>query len=161
LVATNPSSRALEEVLAIHRKIPVVFVNIGTGTHVDTDMIYRSYKEWRDRHWRDRFQHLNRSFQRSVTELYVDSETERWLEFVKDNGLEHAYRLSAGKNLQAIPFDHWKPAGTGKKTLQEITDITNKYLNTDKVRETINRIAREAVRIRRARARTERWKSFI
>ncbi|KAG5782191.1 hypothetical protein H9Q73_004167 [Fusarium xylarioides] len=161
LVANNPSYRALDEVLAIHGKIPVAFVNIGTGTTDGNDADFRSDTKWRDRHWRSRFQQPNRAFLGIVTEFDADSETERWLELARDKGLKEAYRLSAGKELQAIPYDYWQPAGTGKRTLQEITDITNEYLNTDGVRETISRIAREAVRIRRARARTEQWKDFI
>ncbi|KAI7759285.1 hypothetical protein LZL87_008662 [Fusarium oxysporum] len=94
-----------------------------------------------------------------INEFYVHSETEQWLEL--GMGLKKAYRLSGSEgNLQTIPYDDWRPAATGIKTLQEITDITKEYLLNDRVRDIINSIAHEAVRIRRARATTERWKVF-
>ncbi|KAF5700326.1 guanine nucleotide-binding alpha-3 subunit [Fusarium globosum] len=161
LVANNPSYRALEEVLTIHRKVPVLFINIGTGTQDGNDVTFRSDTKWRDLRWRDRLQRPNRLFEHTVTEFYADSETKQFLQLARDEGLEEVYRLSAREDLQAIPFDDWQPAVTGKKTVQEITNITNEYLDKDEVRKMIDRIAKEAVRIRRARARTEQWKRFI
>ncbi|TVY70492.1 hypothetical protein Focb16_v001979 [Fusarium oxysporum f. sp. cubense] len=161
LVANNPSYRALREVSSLHNKSPVVFVNIGTGRQVWTEVILRSDAKWRDLLWRDRLQQGNGLFEHTTTKFYVDSETEKWLELAKSMGLEKAYRLNgAEENLQKIPYDDWRPAGTGQETLQRITDITEDYLRNDRVRDVINSIAHEAVRIRRARAMTERWRVF-
>ncbi|KAF5633872.1 guanine nucleotide-binding alpha-3 subunit [Fusarium tjaetaba] len=149
----NPSFRALEEVLAIHTKIPAVFVNIGTGTQYSDGATFRR--------WRDRLQQSNILFDRTVKHFQTGSETKRWIEFARHQGLKNAYTLSAGKDLQAIPHYDWQPADTGKKTLHEITRITEEYLRCDEVRATISIIAHEAVQIRRARAITEKWRSFI
>ncbi|EWZ52500.1 acyl transferase/acyl hydrolase/lysophospholipase [Fusarium oxysporum Fo47] len=160
LVANNPSYRALREVSSIHSKAPVVFVNIGTGRQVGTNVIFRSDAKWRDRPWSERLQHPNRLFQYTTTEFYAETETKEWLELAERMGLEKAYRLSVEGDLQTIPYDDWRPAGTGKKTLQKITDFTEEYLRKDEVRDIINSIAHEAVRIRRARAITGRWEAF-
>jgi hypothetical protein len=90
----------------------------------------------------------------------TERETEKWLELASQMRLEQAYRLDAEGDLYKFPFDDWRPAGTGQATLQEITDITDEYLDNNAVRDIIYRIAKEAVRIRRARAETEQWEGF-
>ncbi|KAI7767016.1 hypothetical protein LZL87_013482 [Fusarium oxysporum] len=72
-----------------------------------------------------------------------------------------SFALGAGKRLYDMPYDDWRPATTGNETLHEITDITYKYLDRDDVKGIISRIAQVAVRVRRARARTEQWKDFV
>ncbi|KAF4946475.1 hypothetical protein FGADI_11113 [Fusarium gaditjirri] len=156
LVANNPSYRALHDVLSIHGKAPVVFANIGTGSE---GVVHRIETKWRDLPWRDRL----RFQQGSIMEYTIDtdSETRKWLDLSERMGLEKAYRLSVEGDLRTIPYDDWRPANTGRKTFQKITDLTEEYLSNDKVRDIISNIAHEAVRVRRARAITERWKDFI
>ncbi|KAF4338456.1 hypothetical protein FBEOM_7644 [Fusarium beomiforme] len=70
------------------------------------------------------------------------------------------YILDAEGDLSKFPFDDWRPPTTGETTFQEVNDITNAYLEVSSVRGMIDSIAQEAVRIRRSRARTERWETF-
>lgn len=104
LVANNPSYTALREVLDLHGKTSVVFVNIGTGSRTEVNL--RSDARWRDRSWRDRLQQGNRLFEHTITESHAYSETKQWLELSESMGIEKAYRLSgAEENLQKISYD--------------------------------------------------------
>lgn len=75
-------------------------------------------------------------------------------------GIHHSYRLNVEGDLGQIPFDDWQPRKSGEATIQHIRDITETFLDTAEVEFDIHRIAKEAVRIRRARAQTELWEAF-
>ncbi|KAH7269050.1 acyl transferase/acyl hydrolase/lysophospholipase [Fusarium redolens] len=160
LVANNPSYKVLQEIYLQHNRAPSVFVNLGTGRRVETKVILKNDAKRRDFTWKQRLQDLNRAFQSHSTEIYTESNTGQWLVLAESMGLKHAYRLNVERNLYQIPYDDWRPASTGKTTLLEMADITEGYLRQPGVRNVINRIAEEAVRIRRARANTERWEAF-
>jgi len=92
---------------------------------------------------------------------YTAAETKECLDFAKRIGLDQVYRLEAGARFCEIPFYYWRTAaGEGWGTFQDIEQTTDTYLDRDDVKEMIDRIAKEAVRIRRARAQTERWEAF-
>ncbi|RBA12697.1 hypothetical protein FPRO05_04147 [Fusarium proliferatum] len=153
VIVMNPSYRVLEEVSSLHNKAPALFVNIGAGSTFTTNPIARGHEN----------QRTNSESQPDSTDLYTFSENKQWEDLVERVGLEKVYRLNAEGGLQDIPFDDWRPAGTGSSTLSVITSITNEYLHKSEVRDIINNIAGEAIRIRRARAkgRAERWNDFV
>jgi hypothetical protein len=165
----NPSSMVLREVSSQHNKTPSVFVSLGTGLDGQVETL-----QYHTNHFRRSLNPFNRvSYQPArdfhsvewasevrTTYNLTERQTEDWRELAKDMGLKCPYRLNAEGYLYKIPYDDWRPAATGMKTLQEITDITDEYLDKDIVRGIITSIAHEAVRIRRARAMTERWKVF-
>lgn len=70
------------------------------------------------------------------------------------------HRLHAEGRLRAIAPHDWHPPSTGKTTLEKIRHTTAKYLSEAGVQGEIDSIAHDAVRIRRARAETERWEAF-
>ncbi|EWG35865.1 hypothetical protein FVEG_14578 [Fusarium verticillioides 7600] len=70
-------------------------------------------------------------------------------------GIDHLYRLNVPGDLLESRFDDWQDW-----TVQDIKDATEIYLGTAGVENDIDLIAKEAVRIRRARAQTERWEAF-
>ncbi|KAL7762716.1 hypothetical protein ACKLNR_009251 [Fusarium oxysporum f. sp. zingiberi] len=150
-VMNNPSRKALQEVWSLHIKAPAVFVSLGTGQvgsvllEAPNSSIYNSQP------------HIQ-----SLLEHTIDTatETQDWLDIATLMRLDQAYRLDAGARLSDIPFDHWGTAGKGRDTFQDIKHITDAYLDTADVKKLIDCIAKEAVRIRRARAQTERWEAF-
>ncbi|KAG5793106.1 hypothetical protein H9Q69_007844 [Fusarium xylarioides] len=158
-VVTNPSSKILREVCFEHNKAPSTFVSLGTSRHVGAEVNPGDNAKRRNFPRKFRLQELNRSFRSHTAENITERQTEEWLELAERIGLNHAYRLNAG-GLHEIPDDEWLPAATGSATIQFIKDVTNDYLRSNGVRDVINSIASEAVRIRRARAITGRWKDF-
>ncbi|RYC88401.1 hypothetical protein BFJ63_vAg8799 [Fusarium oxysporum f. sp. narcissi] len=164
LAASNPSYIALREILSLHSKAPAAFINLGTGLNRPVSSDYIGIGTITN-HGASRASLLRSSphFPRTLTEWHFTNtewETQQWLEQAARIGLEQAYRLDAEGDLYKIPFDDWCPTGTGQKTIQKITEITNHYLDTDTARDTIDRIANKAVRIRRSRTHTERWEAF-
>ncbi|KAH7190863.1 acyl transferase/acyl hydrolase/lysophospholipase [Fusarium oxysporum] len=159
-VANNPSFMALRDISFQHPQTPAVFVSLGTGQVrlIRSKRISRS-----DARTRGFFQRYTPELLRTVELPNItntERETEKWLELANQMGLEQAYRLDVEGDLYKFPFDDWRPAGTGQTTIREITDITDEYLDNNAVRDIIDHIAKEAVRIRRARAKTVRWEDF-
>ncbi|PNP85066.1 hypothetical protein FNYG_01591 [Fusarium nygamai] len=158
LITLTPSYRALEEVSSLHSKAPAVFVSIGAGTRAAIDETSHDRARGHGGH-----QQTNDTSESDIAEFYTLGEMKLWEDLVQRVGLEKVYRLNAEGDLQDIPFDDWRPAGTGSQTLRVITTITNEYLQKSEVRDMINNIAGEAIRIRRARAKasTRRWNEFV
>ncbi|KAF5659796.1 hypothetical protein FCIRC_12352 [Fusarium circinatum] len=158
LVANNPSPKVLQEVYLQHNKAPLVFVTIGTGA--ETKARAQRGGNWREssalRKLDKYTQFIKAARHSDKAELFTENVTKRWLEVA----LERAYRLDPEGDLHKVPFDDWRPDSTEKTTLQEIADMTEEYLRKEEVRVMIDRIAIDAVRIRRARALTNRWKTF-
>ncbi|KAF5713070.1 hypothetical protein FMUND_8089 [Fusarium mundagurra] len=154
LVAINPSFMVLEEVFSQHTKPPTVFVSLGTGSDVDREPRIST----RSRYYPNRTDsHTPLHHPRTYD---TRAETQRWLSLAEYLGLKQAYRLNVEDNLDGMPDDNWSPARTGRVTIGHITEATEDYLTVNAVKDKIDKIAKEAVRIRRARAKTERWEAF-
>ncbi|KAF4432635.1 hypothetical protein FACUT_8323 [Fusarium acutatum] len=160
IVANNPTEWAVNEISDLHRMAPAVLVNLGTGMLtaptgaprlIDTKQCY-SRREYR----RNVVDGILKVY---PMELFPESGYYEWRSLDSQLG-EKSHRLSVEGHLHSMRYDDW-PFTSGKYTLQVITDITNEYLDTDEARERINRIAKEAVRIRRARVWTEQWEDFV
>ena len=72
------------------------------------------------------------------------------------NGFEY-YRLEVEEGLQAVHRNEWKPASSGKTTLQKIRDATKIYFQRPEVRTQLEKCAKSLVKKRVERARTWRW----
>ncbi|VTT77274.1 unnamed protein product [Fusarium fujikuroi] len=138
-LAHNPSQSALESIRYFDGKSPAVLVSLGAGggelipsLPLELGFGLKGYRQPQD-----------------VFPVLGG-----------DMGIHHSYRLNVQGDLGQIPFDDWQPRQSGETTIQHIRDITETYLGTAEVEVDINRIAKEAVRIRRARAQTEGWEAF-
>ncbi|CZR32080.1 uncharacterized protein FPRO_02072 [Fusarium proliferatum ET1] len=138
-LAHNPSQSALERIRYFDGKSPAVLVSLGSGggelipsLPLELGFGLKGYRQPQD-----------------VFPVLGG-----------DMGIHHSYRLNVQGDLGQIPFDDWQPRQSGETTIQHIRDITETYLGTAEVEVDINRIAKEAVRIRRARAQTEGWEAF-
>ncbi|KAG9508315.1 hypothetical protein J7337_001879 [Fusarium musae] len=150
LLPTNPGQRAVDEIFDLHGMAPIVLVNLWTGVQSSAPITIDMGRKLR-------------GFLQSYNPKEVDEQRDRFPEKGSNEGnlpFSHLkvqeHTLDAGGRLNEIPYDDWSTA-----TREEITYITNMYLDRTEVKERIDSIAREAVRIRRARVRTERWRDFI
>ncbi|KAH6887726.1 acyl transferase/acyl hydrolase/lysophospholipase [Thelonectria olida] len=165
LVATNPSLLAIREFRSLHNMTPALFVSLGTGLRVESGAdADSSTPVSMDKYGTRKILKKSAETIGPIEFRQVSTEgqmgTDGWREYTRGIQLDRAYRLNAEGDLSEIPFGDWRPAGTGEITLGGIRQTTDAYLRRSDVREMIDSIAKEAVRIRRARADTERWEAF-
>ncbi|KLP20420.1 uncharacterized protein LW94_14864 [Fusarium fujikuroi] len=135
----NPTQNALKRISSLDGKWPAVLVSLGAGgsERIPSLLLKPDRRLKGDKQPKDVFP-----------------------TFGGVMGIQHSYRLNVQGILGQIPFDDWQPRESGETTIQVIKDITERYLDTAEVEVDIDLIAEEAVRIRRARAQTERWEAF-
>ncbi|KAF4498687.1 hypothetical protein FAGAP_5165 [Fusarium agapanthi] len=160
LVAINPSYMVLEEVFFQHNKPPSVFVSIGTGSdghNIKTSIGKLRMSSVARRPYREE---AKRDLSPDLPTYSDGGGTSQWLSLAEQMGLEQVYRLDIEDDLHEMPNDDWRPAKTGRFTIKDITNVTEIHLKSQAMKDKIDNIAKEAVRIRRARARTKRWEAF-
>ncbi|KAG5818436.1 hypothetical protein H9Q74_007406 [Fusarium xylarioides] len=154
-VITGPMMCAIEEIYDLHKMIPAVLVNLGKDGIFRTargDIPVNIGERWREFLGRNKQED---AISRPPSPIIFEQSHLKW--YLRSR----VYTLSPEEDLDDVPYDDWRPPMLGKQALQKVKDITNDYLEKDEVRAKIRRIAQEAVRIRRARARTEQWKDFV
>lgn len=170
--ANNPSWYALHEIQLKHSYAPELFLSIGCGIKPRTHQSQPNRRKFwglSKNHSVDsgsRKQFLNKYLEigRSGKNFMVNTEgpmgREGWEAKCRDIRVTYPYRLNVQENLTDIALDDWRPSRTGEDTLTDIQTRTMAYLETREIQGEIERMAKELVRIRRQRAKTERWESF-
>ncbi|KAI9777994.1 MAG: hypothetical protein M1816_004291 [Peltula sp. TS41687] len=156
LGANNPAELALREVLQMEEHKPSMLVSVGTGK---SEELSKQPKGSPAQNGFIRF----RGDVRDVLALVTDSESteERVHERCADlNPPVDYFRFNVLKEMSQIMLDDWEPAASGKRTKEHITRLTNQYLHKRNVNDQLLMCARKLVRIRRDRAKTERWERF-
>jgi Patatin-like phospholipase len=166
--ANNPGQIAFQEVRRMHAPhSPTLFVSIGTG--VKKDIPRKKRDQARELFKIDRTddiprkQGLKKWFElgRFMKDFTTDTEaTANNIKFVADELKVPHRRFNVPDGLATIPLDDWRPARSGKITLDQITAHTNDYLALQSTQDDITFCARELVARRRKRAMTERWECF-
>ena len=163
--ANNPVRLAYNEVKQMHwRHEPRLIISIGTGIkpareEIDEDHLFENIREvWRD----------NKVFKRAI----LNSETQHedfhnYLGVVnkdladEDKVKYFRFNVPAGVppefNITDIKLGEWK-GKEGVETIHKMTDAVREYVGTQEER--LENCAKELVRIRRQRQRTERWERF-
>lgn len=164
--ANNPAELALNEVLQMHEHPPSLLVSVGTGKLEETPPKRKQTDQ--PTHAESKLQ-----VQKGLIKLRGDlkdvvalaTESEKTEARVRDRCTEHNpkidyFRFNVLKEMGRIMLDYWEPAVGGKRTKEYITKLTNQYLHNRIVNDELLSCARMLVRIRRARAETERWERF-
>ncbi|KAL2350813.1 hypothetical protein BJ546DRAFT_379536 [Cryomyces antarcticus] len=155
MVANNPSSVALTEVLQMHEQRPKLLISIGCGLSElgDEEDTTRSEGGF-----------VNRWTDTAIAASKILTQTEKTQEEVhKSCAFMPAvmyHRFNVGNGLGDIPLDQWKPANSGEKTKSTIEESTFNFLADPETHSHLLRCAVELVSVRRARAATVRWETF-
>ncbi|CVK85067.1 uncharacterized protein FMAN_16033 [Fusarium mangiferae] len=171
LAKNHTSYLALVEIARVHRKYPAVSVDLSSGPAMKPEARRKLEILAKTLTWthfpptplKQRVSDIGKFLQYSRTESSPESEPNQFRELAESMGLEKAYTLSTEEVLPKPYPTSLRPASEVKESLQQIKFITENYLRKDEIRDVINRIAGEAVRIRRARAHAneEQWENFV
>ncbi|KAG5762947.1 hypothetical protein H9Q72_008959 [Fusarium xylarioides] len=173
IVAENsPSYLALLEITEFHSKSPAVFVNLRSRPAMKAETKRRleilartlSWAHYPPKPLKQRISDINKLLQYFTTDSTTESESNQFRELAKSKGALTAYTLTT-EGVLPRPWPIVLRSGSEKvkEALQQTAATTKHYLQQDEVRVVINRIAEEAVRIRRARAHAniEQWEDFV
>lgn len=163
----NPSEFAFREIRHKERYAPGLFISIGsgiktrnrtTGEYTDRDF-YRNDKidNMPRKQGLKKYLELGRSANDKVTD--TEETNNLWLATCHANQTE-CYRFNVGDDLGTIPLDDWRPLNSGETTLNDIRELTEKYLASEETQKELDYCAKYLVLKRRARAKTQRWESF-
>lgn len=171
--ANNPAERVLWEVLQMHKHEPSLLLSIGTGKHHKPlpnrkalDKIEKLPPSQRHEKHRAPPQDKNLiKFWKKKNKLLIHLATESEQTQIRVKTEAHSRdidycRLNVDKGIGDMQLDEWEPSSNGMTTKARIIKYTNKYLDQEEVKDDLLRCARFLVKIRRARARTERWEKF-
>lgn len=171
--ANNPAERVLWEVLQMHKHEPSLLLSVGTGKHDSRvpdrkalDRLERLPPSQRHEQQRAPPQDKNLiKFWKKKNKLMIHLATEseqtqiRVKTETRSRDIDY-YRLNVDKGIGCMQLDEWEPSSNGSKTKERIIKYTRQYMDNEHVQESLLRCARALVKIRRARARTERWERF-
>lgn len=169
----NPAPHTYDEVCHKEHYAPGLFISIGTGikTNEGRDDMAPKLGEGsqRKKFTNDLIDEMPRTqnFKRYLSvhnmfkDLSVDTEyaNNRWLGMCDPRNTSRR-RFSVEKGLGSIPLDDWRPTDSGDVTLKTINDLTQEYLDLEEVQTDLKDYAKQLVRQRQARAKTERWEAF-
>ena len=173
--ANNPAERALWEVLQMHEHPPRLLLSLGTGKPENIPASSKTMEKLRrlSERKRDKMERAPRRRKGLIkTKGDVDdvvalaTEAEKTEETVKRecclliNPPIDYYRMNVERGMGRILLDEWLPAIGGTDTKTKITTLTNEYLRSKDVNDKLLQCARALVKLRRDRAKTERWESF-
>ncbi|KAF2490863.1 FabD/lysophospholipase-like protein [Lophium mytilinum] len=169
MVANNPSKVALDEIDQLHEQKPRVLLSIGTGAVEDDDserqLTQVSYiKDW---------SHIIGL----VSALATQSENthgQMLQEVGRINRIDpnaagskgdqysklKYFRFNVDGGMKKIELDEWDPRKDGVATKATMLKLTKQYLKRPGTHKTLLKCARELVRVRRLRAKTDRWEQF-
>ncbi|KAI9698251.1 MAG: hypothetical protein M1820_007521 [Bogoriella megaspora] len=149
--ANNPSSLALKEVRQMHSQTPALLLSVGTGRPPEEGG--RTPNPGYIRDWGNVMGILQKlATQSEQTHLDVRDDC---------NNLSIVYyRQNVGPALKEIKLDEWKPSVGGSKTKERMLSLTKRHLIRPSEHVALVRCAEHLVRIRRERARGDRWESF-
>lgn len=144
-ISTNPSEFAREEA-AGPRNPPALFLSLGSG---------------RRPRLAKRLTELTNLMLNQLQSVSRPGSVDGAANFGLGGVGVYNHRLNVDKgDLHTIPRHEWYLAAEGQTREQEIRLATAEYLRETEVQQKIDTIAKEAVRIRRARAETERWEAL-
>jgi len=86
-----------------------------------------------------------------------DSSIDRVLSQKLDDGY---WSFEGPSDLSDLEINEWRIDGSGYKTFERIQKSTESYYQQKPVKERIERLAEDLVRLRQSRARTKRWERF-
>jgi len=183
MASNNPSLPATHEIMSKEEFAPAFFLSIGTGKKPANDdngvsarQQQRQQQEYTlsqlsdDRHadgGRSRRQfvrkylEIGKGWKDFMTDTENDHGVNGWNAYCEVSRIDRA-RLNVPEEmgLWQVPLDDWQPPPSGDQTLARIRSCTYQYLALPEVEDQIRAMARKLVRIRHARAATERWESF-
>jgi hypothetical protein len=165
----NPSELISSEIQAVHGKRPDLILSIGTGMKTPG----KSNKAKRKQHRFLNYARENLKTARKLPDIATDAQaTHTTFQTALLSGRDPDnkrypmyFRFNVPDIASKVKLDQWIPLDdseppNGEKTLQLLRDATNDYLLIQDVAEKLADCAKELVRVRRERAKTERWERF-
>lgn len=168
----NPAELMFHEIHGTHGREPELILSIGTGTKPKVQNGAHSKREKNGKHrFLDNARNVIHAAKR-LPDIATDSEiihdrlrgSMSLLRTKKKSKYPMYFRFNV-PDLGSMKLDSWESTENseepdGKKTLEALELSTLAYLDTPAVSEDLESCAKELVRMRRERARTERWEEF-
>jgi hypothetical protein len=170
MFTNNPSVKALHEIRNFHKQAPAYFVSIGTGKKPNKSTP-SSRLRWRDfdraakiddvrrKQFIKKYFEIGSRWKQFATDTEGEGGYAAWKDLANEYSMPHA-RFNVEGEMALIELDDWRPVSSGETTLKLLREATEEYLRQEEQVERIRETARTLVRIRRERARTERWEAF-
>jgi hypothetical protein len=167
----NPAELMSHEIKGVHGREPDLILSIGTGTKPRAENESGEQRKTRKHKLLDNARSVLHAAKR-LPDLATESEKfhlrlKSNLNSLRTRGNSKYpmyFRFNV-PDLGTMELDAWKSSEHSKKpdgqhTLRELQNQTLRYLNDESVVKGLEACAKELVRIRRERAKTERWEQF-
>jgi hypothetical protein len=176
----NPSERIYSEIRAVHGKGPDLILSIGTGIRKEDSEPSQGTDDAPDTPTTNSngkhkyFDNARSLFStaRKLAHIVADSEethgklqSDCHSSSIKGDGYPMYFRFNVPGIASDVELDQWVASKgvkfpNGEETLQYLDRETRTYLERDDVAKRLQECAIELVRVRRERAKTERWERF-